>query len=74
MIQRHEPLENIVLIDLLSAGGHNISIFKKKNTEPMTHNKAKHDKTRYTYIKRGINAIFDVYYINTWGHKELDMT
>ena len=40
----------------------------------MTHNKAKHDKTRYTYIKRGINAIFDVYYINTWGHKELDMT
>ena len=40
----------------------------------MAHNKAKHDKTRYTYIKRGINAIFDVYYINTWGHKELDMT
>ena len=40
----------------------------------MAHNKAKHDKTRYTYIKRGINAIFDWYYINTWGHKELDMT
>ena len=61
VIQRHEPLEKIVLIDFLSAGGHNNSICKKKkkkNTEPMAHNKAKHDKMSYTYIKRGINAIF----------------
>ena len=53
VIQRHEPLEKIVLIDLLSEGGHNISICKKKkkNTEPMTHNKAKHDKQGAPILK-----------------------
>ena len=54
VIQRHEPLEKIVLIDLLSEGGHNISICKKKkkkNTEPMMHNKAKHDKQGAPILK-----------------------
>ena len=40
----------------------------------MTHNKAKHDKQGAPILKEELMQFVDVYYIHTWGHKELDMT
>ena len=47
---------------------------KKKSTEPMTHDKAKHSKQGAPILKEEWMQVVYVYYIHTWGHKELDMT
>ena len=40
----------------------------------MTHDKAKHSKQGAPILKEEWMQVVYVYYIHTWGHKELDMT